>query len=763
MLKSVEAQELHVSVSSRVLAALRTVLDEGSEPERCAAACALGTLGGEGVADALIGALRDPDPDVRCQVAEALATLQPESAGEALIANLRDDPVGEIKPVYISTLARLRIAESYDLLCALSVGRAEHLGVAWEDDMSGWDDWLDVQLAAIDALGVIGPGDAAPAVEAILAALNDMDGQDIWTNACSALARLSPQGPLALAALAENASVLQRKRIAAAMRHATQEEAEPIGSRLLDDEDLTVRLAALESAAALDLDELCQAAVADRSAQVRAAVFSSLAELPAKQLLGGLKDPDLSVCIAACRAIARTGTPRTGFGLCARIERHLRTGRSDVLAALIAAAAVAEPEAAAELAGDAVNNPATPTEVRLACLCALGTRQPEGALRLLAEAATDTDRGVRLSAVAALGELAKGATPNAAGAAGILAQAVTGALLPAPPDWQPDEAKTISFVPKRGQHAAAEEGTARVHLDREGNVVPKGERARTPELPESDEPAFPSSTLEAILGANTAEPAGPDLRRAYVEDADLPYLARAASRVSRRRLSLDDIPPPHVDLPRIAASVCATVPRSDLVEPLAAAARSADLVLAHGALDALSELAGAGIDLAPAGEAVLHLCQEQACGVSSRAVRLLSGLEPAQGLALAVEALQSTEADVRKAAVKACRDLGRVPKGALAGLLQDADRGVRAEAACALADADGDQAIAALIEFGLAENAVQMHEAVQLLKRFGTQALDQLVRPATEPDATRRYFALQMIAALSTHQGELNPAAVLPR
>lgn len=749
MLKSVEAEGPQVSPTSKVLAALLTVLEEGSEPERCYAACALGGLGGEGAAEALIRALRDPDPDVRCQVAEAVASVQPENAGDVLIANLRDDPVGEIKPVYIKTLAQLQIAESSELLCALAVGRAEHLGVEWEDDMSGWDDWLDVQLAAIDALGALRTGDAGPAVEAILAALSDMDGQDIWTHACSALARLSPQGPAALADLVDGASVLQRKRIAAALRHAAQGDAASLLSQLLDDEDVTVRLAALESASAQDLDELCRRSLADRSADVRAAAFSRLSDLTPRHLLQGLKDTDPKVCIATCRAIARAGATNAGFGLCERIERHLRKGAPDVLAAMITAAAVAEPKAAAELAGDVVNNPATPAEVRVACLETLGRLQPEGVVGLISKCAVVADRGVRLSAVAALGEVAKGTAPQADDAADVLAQAVKGELLPAPPDWQPEEAKPFSFVPKRGQHAAAEDGTARVHLDREGNVVPKPEKPDTPEVATSDAPAFPGSTLDAILGANILEPTGPDLRRAYVEEADLPYLARASSRVSRRRLSLDDAPPPHVDLPRIAASVCASVARSDLVQPLAQAAHSQDLPLAHGALDGLAVLADAGVDLAPARDAVVQLCQEQDPGVSSRAVRLLSSLEPVKGSALALEALESAEADVRTAAVKALRDLGLVPGDALPRLLQDPDRRVRSEAARAAADGDGGEAIGTLIEFGLTENAVQIHEAVQLLRPFGPSALDHLVPTTMTPDATRRYFALQMIADLS--------------
>ncbi len=754
MLDSVEAKGLNGPARSQVVTALRAVLDEGSEPERCYAASALGALGGEGAAGALLSALRDPDPDVRCAVAEAVAVLRPDGAGAALIANLRDDPVGEIKPVYISALARLQIAESYELLCALAVDRAEHLDVAWEDDMSGWDDWLDVQLAAVDALGVIGQGDPAPAVEAILAALHDLDGQDIWTHACSALARLSPQGPAALCELAAGASVLQRKRIAAALRHADGEDATPILSRLLDDEDGSVRLAALESAALVDLDDLCQSAIGDRSADVRAAAFASVADLPPRQLLKGLKDADPKVSIAACRAIARAGKQSTGFGLCERIERQLRNGQPDLLAALISAAAVAEPEAAGALAGDVVNNPATPQEVRVACLDALARLRPDGMVPLLTRAATDADRGVRVSSVAALGELAKGPGSQADEAARVLAQAVTGELLPAPADWQPEDAKPVSFVPKRGQHAAAEDGKARVRLDRDGNVVPKSEKADAVELPENDAPAFPGSTLDAILGANTMEPAGPDLRRAYVEEADLPYLARAASRVSRRRLGLDDLPPPHVDLPRIAASVCATVPRPDLVEPLAQAARSADPALAYAALDGLAVLAQAGMDLTGAGEAVLQLCREQDAGVRSRAVRLLSGLSTGQEPAEALEALKSPEADVRAAAVKVCADLGCVRGEAIEDLLQDPDRRVRAEAASVLAEAADDRAIEALIEFGLMENAVQINDAVRLLRPDGRSALDRLVPTACGPDATRRFFALQMIADLSAHPGE---------
>ena len=146
---------------------------------RCLAAKALGNLGGhigsDVAADALVAALMDPDPDVRADAMEALVTCARPHDAAQLRRSLIGDPVQEVKVAALRALARLRDRESIALIRRLALDRAEDT-VNWEDTAGMWDDWLVVQIAAIEALGALG---AADAIEDLLAARSDEFGQEL--------------------------------------------------------------------------------------------------------------------------------------------------------------------------------------------------------------------------------------------------------------------------------------------------------------------------------------------------------------------------------------------------------------------------------------------------------------------------------------------------------------------------------------------------------------------------------------------------------
>ena len=99
-----------------------------SAPEdviRCAAARALGALGGENAAAPLVEALMDPDPDLRTDAMTALVRCaRPEDAA-VIRRSLEGDPVAEVKVAAIQALARLKDASSVGLLRALARSRGE--------------------------------------------------------------------------------------------------------------------------------------------------------------------------------------------------------------------------------------------------------------------------------------------------------------------------------------------------------------------------------------------------------------------------------------------------------------------------------------------------------------------------------------------------------------------------------------------------------------------------------------------------------------
>ena len=136
----------------------------------------------------------DPDPDLRADAMAALARCARPEDAPAIRRSLAGDPVGEVKVAAIQALARLKDGGSVPLLRALAQGRCE-AEVTWEEPGSGWDDWLDVQVTAVEALGAIG---AEETVDDLVHARDDEMGQDLDHVVFAALARMPERGVPAL-------------------------------------------------------------------------------------------------------------------------------------------------------------------------------------------------------------------------------------------------------------------------------------------------------------------------------------------------------------------------------------------------------------------------------------------------------------------------------------------------------------------------------------------------------------------------------------
>lgn len=157
---------------------------------------------------ALLSALLDEDPDVRTDAMDALVyCARPEDA-ETLRRSLLGDPVREVKHAAIRALTRLNDTASIPIIRKLVISRADD-EVAWEDDNDAWDDWLDVQIAVIEALGQLGLHDA---IEDILAARDDEEGQVLDGPVFAALAAMGDKGVVWLLAVAQTEKGLGRKR-----------------------------------------------------------------------------------------------------------------------------------------------------------------------------------------------------------------------------------------------------------------------------------------------------------------------------------------------------------------------------------------------------------------------------------------------------------------------------------------------------------------------------------------------------------------------
>ena len=190
----------HPMVDNRIdhpalLQFLTDQLDSDRELERFAAVKVLGRMDTGSSASILISALEDGDEDVRIEAARALGRSQAPDAAAALCTTIVEDPCADAKLAAIKSLGTIVAPggeETTNLLRRMVIDRDESL--VWDDEefhAGGWDDWLDLQIAAIETLGVLGVSEAAGD---IVTAMNDEMGQDLSAIGCKTLAQLGDAG-----------------------------------------------------------------------------------------------------------------------------------------------------------------------------------------------------------------------------------------------------------------------------------------------------------------------------------------------------------------------------------------------------------------------------------------------------------------------------------------------------------------------------------------------------------------------------------------
>lgn len=133
-----------------VCLSLCAILCHGIDIHRCQAARSLGRIGDRRAVPALMGALLDEDEDVRVDAAAALAGMAPAEAADRFLDSLIGDPSADVKLAAIEALARLNHEAAVPWLRRLVRSRSEE--VAWDEDSfyrDGWDDWADIQVAAL--------------------------------------------------------------------------------------------------------------------------------------------------------------------------------------------------------------------------------------------------------------------------------------------------------------------------------------------------------------------------------------------------------------------------------------------------------------------------------------------------------------------------------------------------------------------------------------------------------------------------------------
>lgn len=256
------------------------------------------------VRSALLDRLLDEDPDVRTDAMEGLVfCARPEDA-DIIRRSLQGDPVREVKHAAIRILTHLGDAASIPLLRKLALTRAED-EVAWEDENDAWDDWLDVQVAVIDAMGDM---EAQDAIQDLLTARDDEYGQNLDIAVFRALAKMGGEGAVWLLSVAQTEPGLPRKRALEALTSADPAHLRPHLDYILADDSSDVRRLALPL---LDADDPRAAVLAgkDPDPQIRSAAVEAFGPDAPNLAISALSDAAESVQATALDVLPETLEP----------------------------------------------------------------------------------------------------------------------------------------------------------------------------------------------------------------------------------------------------------------------------------------------------------------------------------------------------------------------------------------------------------------------------------------------------------------------
>ena len=634
---------------------------------RCAAARSLGALGEEDAAPALLGTLMDPDPDVRSDAMNALERCARPQDAAAIRRSLRDDPVADVKIAAIRALRRLEDEASAGLLRALSIDRCEP-HVAWEPPDEGWDDWLDVQVAAITALGEMRVEDA---VDDLVRARRDETGQDLDHVVFAALANVPGRGvAVLLDALGAGDPRVRRRALAALSKRAHRLPAR-VHERLLRDPEPDVRVLAIESTGG-PAEVLARLASNDRCAFVRRTALARIAPSRPDIVLSALDDPDESVRATALEAIAASPAllrelrgeafPVGVSDLAGKARVWLRTAGSR----LAAACASVLPRLAGADALDALRevagNRGMAPQVRIAALRAMGETGTDATIDALRIAAADPARQVRLAALVAVGEMARSA-----------------------PDDVRRRARDLLIDAARGGPRTAQgpASTRNVGGPRSlrSSKTGRSPAERTPAYPEDE--AFPGGTPQPRVSSVTRTSAG---------TAERPYPRSTLGAI--RASSTEAAQGAQASAP--ASDAARTSRRDGLVRPRRVAVDGCDDVATDIRLAAIriaAECTGDGIEGMLA-EAAGSVSPRERAAVLEAIARRAESISLSPGLVAALDRfLRHDDPRVRVAAARAIAGTAHDAHCTLAPLVADADACVRTVAIAAVAETHPEKVV----------------------------------------------------------------------
>lgn len=472
------------------MSALRRFLDGENDVLRCAAVRALprATDDTYAVRTALTAALLDPDPDVRSEAMDALVAEASFEDVPVILRSLEGDPVREVKLSAIEALRRLPDDSATELLRALVLSRTEDR-VSWEDEGSDWEDWLDIQIAAIRALGDLGVTDA---IDDMMAARDDEFGQQLDVPVFNALAAMGETGVSWLVAVISTEGGQAGQRAADVLARCAPDALLQYIDVLVASEDARLRKIAVPQIAP-DGALLGVLALKDSDPTVRQAAVARAAAAQPDLALRALRDADVAVQATALEHLQQPLPSEDLEAIVDNVLAWLQQGSPALMRTAALKLAQLAPERAEAPLLELIGDGTRPLDARVAAATALGALVPAVSVAKLTSLLSNPSQQVRARLLAQLSDRALGGDADAQA---VLTQAIGGTLL------SEEEAVLAPRTDGQGPDVAAPKGDAggpgRIRITRDGEII-ESEDAPTAAMPRG-------STLDSIMADQTPAP-----------------------------------------------------------------------------------------------------------------------------------------------------------------------------------------------------------------------------------------------------------------
>ena len=720
------------SIAEEICGALTGVLHDGVDIHRCLAAQALGQIGDRRAVTPLIEALLDEDEDVRTDVAGALLVLADPRAARQLLENLIGDPCTDVKLAAIDALVRFRDPAIVPWLRRLIKGRDED--IVWDESEfyeNGWDDWVDIQVKAIDGLAEM---DVVEAIPEFIEAMEDENGQDLSKIVFRALSRLADPGVEALAGFLENHDERLRRRAVAALAETDNKKAYWYLEQALKDSAPMVRLAALQAIAGRNSsDPVLASMFEDETPELRAEAVRLCATAHPERLSALADDPADQVQKAVMEILVQTPDLAEGEEWGSLLKAKLDSSNPQLAASAALALASVAPQISLDDLIAVSSDVDRPIDARLGALRGLSLIGSEPAVQSIIPLIADRERPLRIEVMATLAAIARAdaAWPNPAGEA--LLQALQGELA----GMEKDAEEVAADVEAPASEASSEEA------------------AEVTEVEDS----FPTSTLHSIMSEYPDGAKALDVPEEGIEltPMDMERLALAKRIKGKKCLPVVPKVAPYQDIRRFAARVLGDLSNIAVADALAEALSDDDQEVRRAAADSLARVAAqAGGVPTVVTDALLATLGETDRNLRLSVVRALGAAGDDRIADILKDRLGDDDSFVRTEAVRALSAIGDVGTEVEA-LLEDPDPAVRLAAAEAVAGAGSEGSIDRLVRFAFAFEGYHRREAGRLLRRIdvpvastrfvqsladdtgkrtwpvGIEALEELNRPFSKP------------------------------